>query len=55
MVVFWLKKNFFQVKNDRLNKESIIKQIDILYPRDLKESVKKNAAMCSEVREYYFQ
>lgn len=42
----------FQVKNDRLNKASITKQIDILYPQDLKESVKRNVANCVEIRKF---
>ncbi|XP_013136231.1 PREDICTED: general odorant-binding protein 19a-like [Papilio polytes] len=41
------------VKNERLNKASITKQIDILYPQDLKESVKRNVASCVEIQYKY--
>ncbi|XP_045536949.1 general odorant-binding protein 19a-like [Papilio machaon] len=41
------------VKNDRLNKESITKQIDILYPQELKESVKRNVVNCVEIQYKY--
>ncbi|XP_068630235.1 general odorant-binding protein 72-like [Battus philenor] len=41
------------VKNDRLNKDMILKQIDILYPQDLKDSVKKNVAICVDIQNNY--
>ncbi|CAK1582853.1 unnamed protein product [Parnassius mnemosyne] len=41
------------VKNERLNKELISKQVDILYPQELKLSVKKNTAVCVEVQSKY--
>nr|AXF48753.1 odorant-binding protein ABP3 [Lobesia botrana] len=40
------------VKNEKLNREMIAKQIDILYPAEMKAAVKKSVAKCIDVRKY---
>nr|AOG12875.1 odorant binding protein [Eogystia hippophaecolus] len=41
------------VKNNKLNLDLLIKQIDILYPTDLKEEVKKSVYACIHVQDNY--
>nr|UDM59715.1 putative odorant binding protein 15 [Corcyra cephalonica] len=37
------------VKNNKLNYEASIKQVDMMYPPDMKESVKKSIENCKDV------
>ncbi|XP_026730664.1 uncharacterized protein LOC113495867 [Trichoplusia ni] len=46
-------KNFQVMKNDRLDLNSILKQIDILYPPDIREPVKKAVFACKDIQEKY--
>nr|BAV56789.1 odorant binding protein 2 [Ostrinia furnacalis] len=41
------------VKNNKLNYEASIKQVDMMYPNDLKESVKKSIEKCKTVSDKY--
>nr|ALC76545.1 odorant binding protein 5 [Conogethes punctiferalis]UYF25408.1 odorant-binding protein 8 [Conogethes punctiferalis] len=41
------------VKNNKLNYEASIKQVDMMYPNDLKESVKKSIENCKSVSDKY--
>ncbi|XP_028025495.1 B1 protein-like isoform X1 [Bombyx mandarina] len=41
------------VKNDRLDKDLISKQIDILYPQEIRESTKKAVGECISLQEKY--
>ncbi|XP_034832651.1 general odorant-binding protein 72-like [Maniola hyperantus] len=41
------------VRNDRLDKDLILRQIDILYPKDIKEAVKKSVIKCVPVQNLY--
>lgn len=42
----------FQVKNNRLDKDLISKQINALYPPDIKEPVTKSVEKCISIRKY---
>uniref|UniRef100_A0A0K8TW06 Antennal Binding Protein X n=1 Tax=Epiphyas postvittana TaxID=65032 RepID=A0A0K8TW06_EPIPO len=41
------------VKNNKLNKELISKQIDIMYPPEMKAAVKKSVAKCVDIQDNY--
>nr|AHX37223.1 odorant binding protein 1 [Conogethes punctiferalis] len=41
------------VKNNKLNYKTSIKQVDMMYPNDLKESVKKSIENCKSVSDPY--
>ncbi|XP_063828914.1 general odorant-binding protein 72-like [Ostrinia nubilalis] len=41
------------VKNNKLNYEASIKQVDMMYPNDLKESVKKSIEKCKTGSDKY--
>nr|AGI37366.1 general odorant-binding protein 2 [Cnaphalocrocis medinalis] len=41
------------VKNNKLNYEASIKQVDMMYPNELKESVKKSIDKCKTVSDKY--
>lgn len=42
-----------QVKKDKLDGDLISKQIDMLYPQDMRESVKNGVTKCMPVRKYW--
>ncbi|CAD0197740.1 unnamed protein product [Chrysodeixis includens] len=44
-------KNFQVMKNDRLDLNSIMKQVDILYPPDMREPVKKAVVACKDIQQ----
>ncbi|CAH0686130.1 unnamed protein product [Spodoptera exigua] len=46
-------KTFQVVKNDKLDMALITKQIDLLYPPELKEPVKKSVAACLHSQDNY--
>ncbi|XP_053608372.1 general odorant-binding protein 72 [Plodia interpunctella] len=41
------------VKNNKLSYEAAIKQIDLMYPADMKESVKKSVDKCKDISKKY--
>ncbi|XP_059061748.1 general odorant-binding protein 72-like [Achroia grisella] len=41
------------VKNNKLNYEAMIKQIDLMYPPELKETMKKSVENCKDVPKKY--
>ncbi|KAI8432156.1 hypothetical protein MSG28_004625 [Choristoneura fumiferana] len=41
------------VKNNKLNKEMVSKQIDIMYPQEMKDAVKKSVAKCVDIQDNY--
>ncbi|RVE46998.1 hypothetical protein evm_008382 [Chilo suppressalis] len=51
-----LKKNCMgknQIKNNKLNYEASLKQVDIMYPAELKESAKKSIENCKHISNKY--
>nr|AFD34178.1 odorant binding protein 2 [Argyresthia conjugella] len=41
------------VKNNKLNYEAVLKQVDMMFPAELKEPVKATAAACRDVTKKY--
>ncbi|CAH2258898.1 jg12577 [Pararge aegeria aegeria] len=46
-------KNIQVLRNNRLDKDLITRQIDILYPAEIKEAVKKSVRKCIPVQNLY--
>ncbi|XP_053608378.1 general odorant-binding protein 72-like [Plodia interpunctella] len=46
-------KNMQVVRNDRLNQDLINKQVDALYPADMRPAVKKGVDHCMPVQDQY--
>ncbi|XP_073946123.1 general odorant-binding protein 72-like [Choristoneura fumiferana] len=46
-------KSIQVVKNNKLNKEMVSKQIDIMYPQEMKDAVKKSVAKCVDIQDNY--
>lgn len=47
---YWLVK-MFQMKNGKLNYDAAVKQIDLMFPEEMKTPVKKALSDCRKVRE----
>ncbi|KAM3962051.1 general odorant-binding protein 72-like [Aphomia sociella] len=41
------------IKNNKLTYEAAIKQVDLMYPPDMKESIKKSIENCKDVEKKY--
>ncbi|XP_075977200.1 general odorant-binding protein 72-like isoform X2 [Anticarsia gemmatalis] len=46
-------KNLQVIKNDRLDRAAISKQVDMLYPQELREPTKKAVESCIHVQDKY--
>lgn len=43
---------FLQIKNNKLSYEASLKQVDLMYPPEMKDAVKKSIENCKDVCEY---
>lgn len=40
---------YFQVKNNKLSYEAVIKQVDVMFPAEMRTAVKAAAAHCKDI------